>query len=376
MSASTASKYANLPDIDREQPDVYETPDVPQDEMNLDEPEVPVSEDISTSGVSVNNAAARFRLAAGDVDSATALKKYQSSLLRTLQLESLSGDLEVSSQSALNETPEQRLRRLVFETQELRAQLEQDGNGKQEKKAVALMQLASGLQEELGQLSVKAEGGSSQARAIWDQLESAPEAPAKRPVRAVGGQDVAVMEKRIAALEKTLGAKDSATGPALVDAVARLRQQLDVIADPQRIEGIQRRVKQTLIDFDRLDHAQTQAIKAAEGERSAGLDANAVKRIDELYEKFSNIDSLVELAPATAQRLQSLATLHVEASEAVARIGRIEKEQGSMTEELSTVKEIASSLRDSISENTSTLKENVKYLDDRIAKLNERISAL
>ncbi|ORX69057.1 hypothetical protein DL89DRAFT_323217 [Linderina pennispora] len=337
MSTSTASKYANLPDIDREQPDVYETPDVPQDEMNLDEPEVPVSEDISTSAVS----------SSGDVDSATALKKYQSSLLRTLQLESLSGDLEVSSQSALSETPEQRLRRLVFETQELRAQLEQDGNGKQEKKAVALMQLASGLQEELGQLS-----------------ESAPEAPAKRPVRAVGGQDVAVMEKRIAALEKTLGAKDSATGPALVDAVARLRQQLDVIADPQRIEGIQRRVKQALIDFDRLDHAQTQAIKAAEGERSAGLDANAVKRIDELYEKFSNIDSL------------SLATLHVEASEAVARIGKIEKEQGSMTEELSTVKEIASSLRDSISENTSTLKENVKYLDDRIAKLNERISAL
>ncbi|KAJ1945968.1 hypothetical protein FBU59_002156 [Linderina macrospora] len=375
MSASTASKYANLPDIDREQPDVYETPDVPQDEMNVDEPEVPLSEDISISTVSVDNAAARFRHASGDVDKSSALKKYQSSLLRILQLESLSGDLEVSTRAALDETPEQRLRRLVFETQELRAQLEKNGEAKQEKRTVALMQLANGLQEELGQLTVEAEG-SSQARAVWDQLERTPEAQAKRPVRAPNDQDVAAMEKRIAALEKTLGAKESAAGPALVDAVTRLRQQLDVIADPQRIEGIQRRVKQALIDFDRLDHAQTQAIKAAEGDRSAGLDANAVKRIDELYEKLSNIDSLVELAPATAQRLQSLATLHVEASEAVARIGRIEKEQGSMTEELSTVKEIASSLRGSIVENNSTLKENVKYLDDRIAKLNERLSAL
>ncbi|KAJ2826845.1 hypothetical protein IWW50_002171, partial [Coemansia erecta] len=58
MSASVASKYANLPDIDTEQPDVYETPDVAADEVPAyDDDEVPLSEDISTAAVPADKAA-------------------------------------------------------------------------------------------------------------------------------------------------------------------------------------------------------------------------------------------------------------------------------------------------------------------------------
>ncbi|KAJ2689726.1 hypothetical protein IWW39_001318, partial [Coemansia spiralis] len=113
MSASV-TKYSNLLDIDTSQPDVYETPDVEVPSvgrMQDDQPEIPLSEDISTDSLCVNKAAARFRASAGDTDSKSALSRYQRSLFRALQLESLSGPLEVSTGSShLSETPEQRLR--------------------------------------------------------------------------------------------------------------------------------------------------------------------------------------------------------------------------------------------------------------------------
>ncbi|KAJ2455143.1 hypothetical protein EV183_001072 [Coemansia sp. RSA 2336] len=395
MDVSVASKYANLPDIDTEQPDVYETPDVPEEESFDDEAEVPLSEDISTDTVPTGEAAARFRASSGDADPKSALARYQRSLLRTLQLESLSGDKEVYSGSGtssvqLSETPEQRLRRLVYEAQELREQLETSASGKETKQSVSLMKLVGGLHDELAQLSMQAEKGSSEsAQLLWKQLDEPPASKGQgKPVARTEPANVSAFEQRIAALERLIGAnstlaKDTSVGHNLVETVARLRQQIEVLADPQRVEGIQRRVKQMLVEMDRLELANMQANKAAseasEGKganSTARLDPGTIKRVDELYEKMSNMDSLIELAPATARRLQSLSKLHAEAAEAVSRISRMENEQGSIGDELATMKEVAASLKSSIAENSETLKANIAHIDSRIAALSERLDGL
>ncbi|KAJ2849196.1 hypothetical protein IWW36_002795 [Coemansia brasiliensis] len=398
MDASVASKYANLPDIDTEQPDVYETPDVPEDESYDDEAEVPLSEDISTDTVPTGEAAARFRVSSGDIDPKSALARYQRSLLRTLQLESLSGDKEVFSGSGsnnvqLDETPEQRLRRLVYEAQELREQLETNGSAKNTKQTVPLMKLVSGLHDELAQLSMQAEKGNSEsAQLLWKQLNEPSSLTSKdqsKPVARTEPTNVSAFERRIATLEKLIGAnstlvtEDSFVGHNLIDTVARLRQQIEILADPQRVEGIQRRVKQMLVEMDRLELASMQANKAAseaaEGKGSNAtvrLDPGTIKRVDELYEKMSNMDSLIELAPATARRLQSLSKLHAEAAEAVSRISRMENEQGSISDELATMKDVAASLKSSIAENAETLKANIGHIDSRIAALSERLDGL
>ncbi|KAJ2880032.1 hypothetical protein IWW38_006018, partial [Coemansia aciculifera] len=96
MSASVR-KYANLLDIDTSQPDVYETPDVEianGGRYHDEQPEIPLSEDMSVDPLRVAKAAARFRTSTGARDSQSALSRYQRSLFRTLQLESLSGPLE------------------------------------------------------------------------------------------------------------------------------------------------------------------------------------------------------------------------------------------------------------------------------------------
>ncbi|KAJ2342702.1 hypothetical protein GGH91_003439 [Coemansia sp. RSA 2671] len=398
MSASV-TKYSNLLDIDTSQPDVYETPDVEVPSvgrMQDDQPEIPLSEDISTDSLCVNKAAARFRASAGDTDGKSALSRYQRSLFRALQLESLSGPLEVSTGSShLSETPEQRLRRLVYETQELREQLSSDSGGN-DQQGVALMKLANGLTDELAQLSILSdrdslgpEGGSLVSRSLWQRLHNPAQPPAeagRAPARPVVS-DALQLESRISMLEKVLGsssaqpARDAAVGHSLVDSVSRLRQQMEVLADPQRVDGIQRRIKQVLVDMDRLDIATTQAARAAEsvdakGSAAPRIDQATVKRVDELYEKFTGIDSLIELAPATARRLQSLATLHGEASEVVARVGRIEREQAGALEEIKTMKEIADSLTSAMGENSATLAENMKHLDSRIYILNSRLDSL
>ncbi|KAJ2743609.1 hypothetical protein GGI20_003615 [Coemansia sp. BCRC 34301] len=412
MSASV-TKYSNLLDIDTSQPDVYETPDVEvanvggaQDEQ----PEIPLSEDISVDPLEVGKAAARFRASAGD--SQSALLRYQRSLFRALQLESLTGggSLEASTGSQLHETAEQRLRRLVYETQELREQLASDKakDAREDQPSVALMKLASGLTDELAQLSLQVEresvgpeGGSLVSRSLWQRLHiAASTAPADAQQQAEGARRSAgvrpaaddttlQLEARISLLERVLGsssaqlARDAAMGHGLVDVVSRLSQQMDVLADPQRIDGIQRRVKQVLVDMDRLDIATTQAARAAESAAdakgatpAARIDLATAKRIDELYEKLSAVDSLIELAPATARRLQSLAKLHAEASEVVNRIGRVEREQESASEEIKTMKEIADSLNGAMSDNTATLAENMKLLDSRIYTLNSRLDTL
>ncbi|KAJ1665631.1 hypothetical protein IW140_003097 [Coemansia sp. RSA 1813] len=405
MSASVASKYSNLPDIDVDQPDVYETPDVPADDYYDETAEQPLSEDISVSSIAATRAAERFRSSSGDVDGKSALARYQRSLFRTLQLESLSqgggGDLEVLSTGAMQpmavkETPEQRLRRLVYETQELEQQLRaaSDGNGSGKQTAVALMKLAAGLNNDLAQLSdtVRQSDSGPVSQELWQRLEAAEvegneDGTHRKRQVATGVEGVGRLEARIAALEKTLGAgaahppRDVSVGHALVDTVSRLRKQIEVLADPHRVDGIQRRVKQALVDMDRLEMASAQAAKAgvsgdsADGKTPA-LEPFVVKRINEMYDKMVNIDALVELAPATARRLQSLAKLHAQASDVVARISRVESEQQNIGDELGNIKDIAVGLKTSMADNADALKDNMRHLDTRIASLNDRLAAL
>ncbi|KAJ2710833.1 hypothetical protein H4R19_003547, partial [Coemansia spiralis] len=152
MAARAAANFANL-DVETGQPDVYETPDAPPADPADDEPvpEAPLDGDISTEALPAA-AAARFRAAAGDAGGPSALARYQRSLFRALQLESLGGDLEALAAAPLRETPEQRLRRLVYETQELKAQLA-DAAADPPPQSVALMRLASDLHDDLARLA-------------------------------------------------------------------------------------------------------------------------------------------------------------------------------------------------------------------------------
>ncbi|KAJ2767618.1 hypothetical protein IWQ57_003880 [Coemansia nantahalensis] len=371
---AAAAKFAGL-DVETGQPDVYETPDAPGDGPADDEcaPEAPLDSAISAEALPAAAAAARFRAAAGDAGHPSALARYQRSLFRALQLESLGGDLEAAAAPRLSETPEQRLRRLVYETQELKAQLAADAATEPPAQSVALMRLASDLHDDLARLA------SPPAAAPAPAAATAADRTTARPARTSPPADAALLERRLAALEATVGGGSGAeaAGRSVADAVARLRQQLDVLADPQRVDGIHRRIRQALVDMDRLDAAAAQAARASgDAADGARIDSGVARRIDELYDKLAGVDALVELAPATARRLQSLAQLHADASSAVARIGRLEAEQTAVGGELAAMRDVADALRSTIADNAAALHDNVGHLDSRIAAIGERLVAL
>ncbi|KAI9498741.1 Dynamitin-domain-containing protein [Zychaea mexicana] len=130
-----ASKYSALPDID-DQPDVYETPDsgdvahaTTLGDQSSDEDDG--NENVVRSRVSVKDASARFKDSVVEssgidfTDRLTRRKKamYRSyvrrpAALETSEYELLPKDLE------LQETSIQKLRRLMFEVQELNEEVE------------------------------------------------------------------------------------------------------------------------------------------------------------------------------------------------------------------------------------------------------------
>ncbi|KAI9018621.1 Dynamitin-domain-containing protein [Phycomyces nitens] len=122
------SKYSALPDID-DQPDVYETPDVSEEApaMSFDDQTSDYeNENVVRSRVSVKDASARFTnsvVISDDTDFSDRLTRRKKAMYRTYirrppaletdEYELLPKDL------ALEETPLQKLRRLMFEVQEL-----------------------------------------------------------------------------------------------------------------------------------------------------------------------------------------------------------------------------------------------------------------
>ncbi|KAI9316227.1 Dynamitin-domain-containing protein [Dichotomocladium elegans] len=123
------SKYSTLlPDID-DQPDVYETPDV--DLSNPSSDDDGSNENLVRSRISVKDATARFKDSAVDtsgVDFSDRLTRRKKAMYRSIvrrppaldtdEFEILPRELE------LKETPIQKLRRLMYEAQELNEHVE------------------------------------------------------------------------------------------------------------------------------------------------------------------------------------------------------------------------------------------------------------
>ncbi|RIB17155.1 hypothetical protein C2G38_1456033 [Gigaspora rosea] len=123
-----SSKYSALPDIDT-QPDVYETPDTCEDAEVSDDgfpTHEEQSEDIVNENITVGDAVDKFKESTGEVTETDAERaiRYKKQLYKQyvkrppLEYEILPRD------PALQETSLQKLRRLMYEVQELGEEVE------------------------------------------------------------------------------------------------------------------------------------------------------------------------------------------------------------------------------------------------------------
>ncbi|KAJ1926341.1 hypothetical protein IWQ60_003866 [Tieghemiomyces parasiticus] len=408
MAASTANKYSNLPDIDT-QPDVYETPEsadglAAYSFLKPAEPEAR-NDDIDGHTVSAAQALARFREATGEDpegkgnEAATLARRHRSALYHHYLRQTLpnDGELEVSRGSvSVDETPVQRLRRLLHETQELADELGAAPESTSESQR-ALFAQASVLQRELSGLSSQLQDDQSATAGIFatnpgrsllnslQRLEVVSSDPEPVPSASVtvksnlSTPDAAYMgklENRVAELEQLLGQRLTSEGAhglrgrGLLEVMGSLEGQVRLLAQPRHLESLSRRAKAVTQDLEKL------AAVRAQDEGVINLDDEVGEKINRLFAVVDRVDPLIETAPAIVARLQSLQALHLEASVVGQTLRQCSESQTKIAEDTKVLQEIGTQLLANMKENTTTIQSNLTSLDGRVRDLTRRLEAL
>ncbi|KAF9565132.1 Dynactin subunit 2 [Mortierella alpina] len=425
-----SSKYSTLPDIDT-QPDVYETVDDAGDRgariQGMDGKDYESDEEregIDRSAVSVKDAAARFKDCVVDNSSADfsdRLNKRKKAMYRTFvrrpNLESSEYEI-LPKEMLLQETPIQKLRRLMYEVKELGQETELIEKQGAELSAGEishkdLLSHVKSLEHDLTEIGQTLGEGSSvgvlsseglikqtdTGKRLLQQLQamkhlaiSSPDADdSGAKVPATAGDDKTVtyelyyspenarlhaatktaeLAERLAVLEKAVGSTQMQSGASLVGTVEKLEQHISILSQPRQLEQLSRRLKVVTGELERVQELQ------AKDATVSGISAEAENKINVLFELVDKIDPLVSLAPVLVTRLKGLKGLHAEAAVFSDSIKMISSEQTKISEELKGLDTVSTKLQESLTENDAAIQKNIELIDGRVTQLVERIQRL
>ncbi|XP_074785594.1 dynactin subunit 2-like isoform X2 [Athene noctua] len=399
-------KYADLPGIARNEPDVYETSDVSEDDQA--EFERCVQEELTSTSVehliiNPNAAYEKFRgkhLSTKGVDFSDRINKP-----RTTGYES--GEYEILGEGlGAKETPQQRYQRLQHEVQELVREVEQiqstvkEAAAAEELTPMALARQVEGLKQQLVSSHLEkllgpaaavdfADPEGALAKRLLQQLEVAKcskggpgKSPPKGPAPAAGAvtfelywrpeqehfaqsAKVAELEKRLAQLEATVRFEPESQNPLLVG-----------LKGTSLVETVQvLQAKVNVLDVAVLDQveARLQSVLGKVNEiakhKATVQDADTQSKIHQLYEMMQRWDAVASTLPDVVQRLVTLRDLHEQATQ----FGQV------LVHLDTTQQEIAGALKDNavlLAEVQKTMRENLAVVEDNFADIDARIKRL
>ncbi|CAG8670778.1 16828_t:CDS:2 [Dentiscutata erythropus] len=433
-----SSKYSALPDIDT-QPDVYETPDTGEDAEVSDDGfpslEEQQSEDIVNDKITVGDAVDKFKESTGEIAETDAEKaiRYKKQLYKQyvkrppLEYEILPRD------PALQETSLQKLRRLMYEVQELSEEVEK----KKEEASInqpnhnALASQILNLQDDLSRINQslgdsdpideqegsiikqaelgkklihqlqtfkntgmpKTNGTAGETNGIDESvIGHAPNAEAEKNmvtyelfyspetarVHTLG--KTAELDERISALEKLVGTAHgqnfedlsiSITNTNLIAAVDKLDQHMQLLAQTRHLESVSRKAKTLVGELEKVNE-----LKTKEFMNGAVIDFDTKERINYLFALLDKVDPLISIAPALVNRLKSLQQLHQEAAVFSDTINMISDEQNKIRDELKSLNEVSENLDKSFKVNEESIQQNISIMDARVNDLSKRLEKL
>ncbi|XP_048478393.1 dynactin subunit 2 [Plutella xylostella] len=364
-------KYENLPGIAYDQPDVYETGDLPE----ADQPEPYEEEEnecIEQLHVSVKDSFNKFKgkFLTGNVD-------FSDRLSRKTRIGYRSGEWELAAEGE-PETPAERYNRLRCEFSELLEQVTEQQNKASESekdehtKLAAQINSTKKLLEELKldegeQIDPKAEklkeylskGSKKKAGEMAvTHLKLRPEVALAQTTR------IAQLEHRLHKLEQAAGVRDeeafrrlqAATGEAtLCGAAASLAAQASLLR-PGELAAADARVTSLLANVD--------ALKAAV--RPADPEADA--KVNELHKLLKQIDGISH--SEILERMEALESLHNQASNFSKSLMELETLQASIAGGVQNNKELLQGVQEVFAHNVDSVQREIKKLDDRIGKLS------
>ncbi|XP_040510673.1 dynactin subunit 2 isoform X4 [Gallus gallus] len=376
-------KYADLPGIARNEPDVYETSDLPEDDQAEFEAELEELTSTSVEHLIINPNAAfeKFkdkRLGTDGVDFSDRISKS-----RTTGYES--GEYEILGEGlGAKETPQQRYQRLQHEVQELIRDVEQiqsavkESAAEEELTPMALARQLEGLKQQLVSCHLQkllgptaaidfADPEGALAKRLQQQLEVAKckkAAPAKSPPKAPAPTTDALTFELFWRPEQDQFSQTAKNpllvglkGTSLVETVQILQAKVNIL-DAAVLDQVEARLQSVLGKVNEI--AKHKAIVQ---------DADTQSKIHQVYEMMQRWDHMASSLPDVVQRLLTLRDLHEQASRFVQVLVHLD----------TTQQEVAAALKDNtvlLAEVQKTMKENLAVVEDNFAEVEARIKRL
>ncbi|XP_054723344.1 dynactin subunit 2-A-like [Uloborus diversus] len=400
-------KYADLPGIAHDQPDVYETNDLPEAEqgtLSMSDALVDQCDSVETLKISPNDAYTKFKgktLDSRGVDFTDGIGRSGKT-----GYDVRSGDWEmIGDHSQEKETPLQAYNRIQFETKQLYEQVnemkvssEKESESSQVPPAVLLQQIEQ-LQKELQNLHMEKVLGSEALSEMSDplgalhkKLMAQVDAFKKQPVpekktktssavtedtikyelyvkpdqsKLEQASKLASLEQRLRNLESIIGPDkkkmsfltSNTDGKSVTAAIGILSSKLNLL-DAGYLDQIEGRLV--------LLH---QCMQQVAEKRQQIEDADKQNRVAELYELAKKVDELSTSLPQVVERLVSLKELHEQALQFSKALTQLD----------TTQQQIANSLKGNevlLKEVQATFVKNTEMIEANISSLNTRLSAL
>lgn len=399
-------KYANLPGIASNEPDVYETSDLPEDDQAQFESEELCSDSVERIVVNPNAAYDKFKdkhISAKGLDFSDRISKS-----RRVGYES--GEYELLAEGCgLKETPQQKYQRLVNEIHELCQDVEKIQSSTKESSAeegltpVVLANQAAQLKQQLVSAHLDSVLGPNAhinltdpdgalAKRLLTQLEAA------RGVRSSGAAEgksaapkgpdgvilyelhsrpeqekfaesakIAELEKRLAELETAVGSGSEKQGP--------LSAGVQGVSLMNTIELLQARV--SALDAATLDQVEVrlQSVLGKMNEiakhKAAIEDAETQNKVSQLYDVVQKWDAMATSLPQVVQRLIAVKELHEQAMQFGQLLTHLDTTQQMINNSLKDNSTLLTQVQQTMKENLVAVEENFGALDQRMKKLSK-----
>nr|XP_023651229.1 dynactin subunit 2 isoform X5 [Paramormyrops kingsleyae] len=388
------------------EPDVYETSDLPEDDQAQFESELEelCSDSVERIVVNPNAAYDKFK----DKRVGTRGLDFSDRISKTRRVGYESGEFEILAEHCgLKETPQQKYQRLVNEIQDLTQEVEgiqataKESGAEERLTPVLLAQQAAQLKQQLVSAHLDSLLGphahidlsdpdGALARRLLIQLEAArggrggagvdgKPGSAKAPDGVVlyelhsrpeqekftESAKVAELEKRLAQLETAMGTGSNKQGPltawvqgaSIVDNLELLQARVNAL-DSATLDQVEARLQSVLGKMNEIAK-----------HKAAIEDADTQNKVSQLYDVIQKWDAMATSLPQVVQRLVAVRDLHEQAMQF-----------GQLLTHLDTTQQmINNSLKDNsslLSQVQQTMKDNLKAVEENFATLDQRMKNL
>ncbi|XP_041639227.1 dynactin subunit 2 isoform X3 [Cheilinus undulatus] len=398
-------KYANLPGIAFNEPDVYETGDLPEDDQAQFESEELCSDSVERIVVNPNAAYDKFK----DKHVTTKGLDFSDRISKSRRVGYESGEFEILGEGCgVKETPQQKYQRLVNEIQELIQEVDtiqtatKESNAEERLTPVVLAKQAAQLKQQLVSAHLDsllgpqahinlADPDGALARRLLTQLEAAKgsrsSGDTKQTASAKGPDGVvlyelhsrpeqekfnesakmAELEKRLAELEIAVGSGSDKQGPlsagvqgaSLMDTIELLQARVSAL-DSSTLDQVEARLQSVLGKMNEIAK-----------HKAAIEDADTQNKVSQLYDTVQKWDAVSTSIPQVVQRLVAVKELHEQAMQFGQLLTHLDTTQQMINNSLKDNNTLLTQVQQTMKENLVAIEENFAALDQRMKKVSK-----